>query len=646
VTAASLAQGRRAALGNVPGWAWWIGLVAGFLVLYALFAGDIVQPHTEDRALFLWLNDLRDWVRDNRENPVFVLLFIAPRTIIDVMVEGLSAALLGSGWPALIAIVGLAGYAAGGVRLAVLEVTGFLCLGLLGLWEPSVETLGAVLVALLWSVLIGVPLGILAGLNDRFNRLISPVLDVMQIMPTFAYLAPLVLFFGIGAAAAVVVTLIYAMPAAVRITALGIRGVPGASVEAGQSLGATGSQLLLKVRLPQAGRALGLGVNQALMLALSMIVVTALIDAPGLGQNVIKALIRIDVGAMFDAGLAIVILAIALDRLTERASRRLDPRDRVNRGTPISRRVVAGAIGLVVVLLVIGNVVPAAAEFPDAITVSFSKPIDAFVDWLRSDVAWFTTGIKDLVSYGVLNPLQTVFTHAPAWLVMALVAGIALLISGPRQAAIAVGCLVLVFVIGLWQHAMETLLQVLVATAITFAVGLVLGIASARNNRLAAGLRPVLDGAQVMPSFVYLVPAFVLFDPSRFTAIFAAMIFAVPVVIRLTEAGIRMVPESLVEVATASGATSWQVLVKVRLPSARPAIMLAANQAVILVLSMVVVGGLVGGGALGYDVVAGFSQARLFGMGLAAGIVLVLLGIMLDRMTQGAAGRRPVTSRS
>jgi glycine betaine/proline transport system permease protein len=177
-------------------------------------------------------------------------------------------------------------------------------------------------------------------------------------------------------------------------------------------------------------------------------------------------------------------------------------------------------------------------------------------------------------------------------------------------------------------------------------VGLLLGIASARNDRLAAGLRPVLDGAQVMPSFVYLVPAFVLFDPSRFTAIFAAMIFAVPVVIRLTEAGIRMVPESLVEVATASGATGWQVLVKVRLPSARPAILLAANQAVILVLSMVVVGGLVGGGALGYDVVAGFSQARLFGMGLAAGIVLVLLGIMLDRMTQGAAGRRPVASRS
>jgi len=576
---------------------------------------------------------------------VFVLLFIAPRTIIDVMVEGLSAALLGSGWPALIAIVGLAGYAAGGVRLAVLEGTGFLCLGLLGLWEPSVETLGAVLVALLWSVLIGVPLGILAGLNDRFNRLISPVLDVMQIMPTFAYLAPLVLFFGIGPAAAVIVTMIYAVPAAIRITALGIRGVPSASVEAGTSLGATGVQLLTKIQLPQAGRAIGLAVNQALMLSLSMIVVTALIDAPGLGRNVLSSLIRNDVGTMLDAGIAIVILATCVDRLSERMSRHLDARSRAHSSAGMSRRQLLNVAALLGVLVMIGLAVPLAQQFPEAITFSFADPVNAFVDWLRSDVAWLTTGLKDLVSYAVLNPLQTVFTQAPAWLVMLLVGGIAILVSGARQAIIAVACLVLVFLIGLWQHAMETLLQVLVATAITFVIGLILGIASSRNDRFAAVLRPILDAAQVMPSFVYLLPAFVLFDPGRFTAIFAAIVFAVPVVIRLVDAGIRMVPEAPVEAAVSNGATGLQVLTKVRLPMAGPALLLAANQAVILVLSMVVVGGLVGGQALGYDVVAGFSQAKLFGMGAAAGIVLVLLGIMLDRMTQGAASRRPARDR-
>jgi glycine betaine/proline transport system permease protein len=152
-------------------------------------------------------------------------------------------------------------------------------------------------------------------------------------------------------------------------------------------------------------------------------------------------------------------------------------------------------------------------------------------------------------------------------------------------------------------------------------------------------LRPLLDIAQTMPSFVYLLPAFVLFDPSRFTALFAAIVFALPPVIRLVEVGIRAVPTTIIEAATSSGSTGGQLLTKVQLPVAGPALQLAANQAVILVLSMVVVGGLVGGQALGYDVVAGFSQNRLFGMGLAAGIALVLMGVALDRMTQGAAGR-------
>lgn len=646
MTSAVLAAERLPILSSVPRKAWFIGLVALCAVLYVLFSGPVVQPHEDDRALFLGINGIRDWVRDNRANPLFVALFIGPRTLIDVMVEAVTGILLAIGWPALTFGAGLLGLAFGGRRLAVLEVAGFLCIGLLGLWEPAVETLGAILVALLVSLLIGIPIGIVAGLSDRFNRLITPLLDVMQIMPTFAYLAPLVLLFGIGPAAAVVVTMIYAMPASIRITALGIRGVPGASVEAGTSLGATGSQLLVKVRIPQAGRALGLAVNQALMLALSMIVITALIDAPGLGQNVLKSLIRTDVGTMFDAGIAIVILAICLDRVTERMSRRLDARNRAQVTSRTSRRAIAGALALLGALAVVGLLVPVAQEFPEDVTVSFAGPVNEFVDWLRSDVSWLTTGLKDAFSYAVLNPLQAVFTQSPAWLVMLLAGGIAFLVSGTRSAAVSVACLALVYLIGLWEHAMETLLQVLVATAVTLTAGLLLGIASARSDRFAGGLRPVLDAAQVMPSFVYLLPAFVLFDPSRFTAIFAAMIFAIPVVIRLVDAGIRMVPESPVEAAMASGATGWQVLRKVRLPMAGPSLLLAANQAVILVLSMVVVGGLVGGGALGYDVVAGFSQARLFGMGVAAGIVLVLLGIMLDRMTQGAARRRAGRSRA
>jgi len=187
---------------------------------------------------------------------------------------------------------------------------------------------------------------------------------------------------------------------------------------------------------------------------------------------------------------------------------------------------------------------------------------------------------------------------------------------------------------------MVTLATVLFATAITLVLGVALGILTARSDRVRAALRPFLDMAQTMPAFVYLIPAIALFAPSRFTAIVAAVIYAVPPVIRLVDAGIRGVSSSAMEAATASGSTERQLLWNVQLPLSRRALQVASNQGIVLVLAMVVIGGLVGAGALGYDVVAGFAQGEDFGKGLAAGTAIVLLGIMLDRITQGAGGRR------
>ena len=625
MTAASVAL-RERGIAALPKRAWFVLLVLAAAVLYVAFQGTIIQPRADDRPFFLWLNGVRDAIRDNQNNPIFEVLFGIPRVIVDTLVEVLTSTLKAIGWPALVVAAGAA--------------LGLLAIGMLGLWESGVETLAAVAAAVTISFMIGVPLGILVARNDRARAIITPILDVMQIMPTFAYLAPFVLFFGIGPAAAAIVTLIYAMPAAIRITAFGIRSVPANTIEAGRSLGATDRQLLTKVQLPVARPAIALALNQTIMLAVSMIVITALIAAPGLGQDTLRALIRNDVGSMFDAGIAIVILAIVLDRLTEKVSERLDPRKRaLDQRGPLPSRAWQIALALIAAAVVVGLVLPAAQTFPDAVELSFSGPVNGFVDWLRSDVSWLSGGLKDAVSYTVLNPVQTVLTQSPFWLTIGFIGAIALLVSGMRQAVTAGVAFVLIFGMGLWQDAMETLVQVLVATAITFAIGLGLGILSARNDRFSQGLRPVLDVAQTMPSFVYLLPAFVLFDPSRFTAIFAAIIFALPPVIRLVEVGIRTVPATIIEAATSSGSTGRQLLTKVQLPVAGPALQLAANQAVILVLSMVVVGGLVGGQALGYDVVAGFSQNRLFGMGLAAGIALVLMGIALDRITQGANAR-------
>jgi glycine betaine/proline transport system permease protein len=301
---------------------------------------------------------------------------------------------------------------------------------------------------------------------------------------------------------------------------------------------------------------------------------------------------------------------------------------------------VAAAVAVSVAAILIGAMVPLGVAFPRALRVDVANPVNALSDWVEVNAYDITIAFKDGVSYALINPLQAFLVSTPWWLVVVGVAGIAMLVSGGRAALTAGGCLVAVALLGLWEHGMITLATTLVAVVLTLAVGIAFGIWSARSDRVSAFLRPGLDAAQTMPSFVYLVPALALFGPTRFTAIVAALIYAAPSVIRLVEDGIRGVSPTVVEAATSVGATPRQLLWKVQLPMARPSILLALNQGIVLVLAMVVVGGLVGGGALGYDVVVGFSKAQQFGKGLAAGIAIVLLGIMLDRITQAAGARK------
>jgi len=463
------------------------------------------------------------------------------------------------------------------------------------------------------------------------------------------------LFFGIGGGAAAIATLIYAMPAAIRITSLGIRRVPAATVEAADAFGATGLQVLQKVQLPLARLVIGLAVNQTIMLALGMVVITVLIDAPGLGVPIIRALEHNNVGAGFDAGVAIVVLAILLDRLTERASTVADPRasippggarPAVDRAVATRRRRIRRATiaGVAIAAIFVSLQIP--ADFPDAVTLSLAGPVNDIVHWIKTNLYWLTDAVNTVFAGGFLNPFQNILTSSPWWLVVGVVLGLSTVVSGIRPAIVATACLLLIALLGVWEDSMVTLASVLVATVIALLVGLVLGILSARSNRVSAALRPLLDFAQTMPSFVYLLPAVALFGPGRLTAIVAAVIYGVPPVVRLVEAGLRSVPATIVEAATASGATERQLLFKVRLPVSAQALLLAANQGIIMVLAMVVVGALVGAGALGYLVLAGLAQGEDYGKGLIAAIAIVLLGIMLDRITQGAGSRRPRVHRA
>lgn len=206
-------------------------------------------------------------------------------------------------------------------RIALFTLLGLLFIWNLGLWEPTVSTIALVLIATLVAVVIGIPIGIMAALFNPVHRVTMPVLDFMQTMPAFVYLIPAIPFFGLGPVSAIFATVVFAMPPAIRMTCLGIEQVPADLIEAADSFGSNRRQKLFKVQLPLAKGTIMAGVNQTIMLSLSMVVIAAMIGAGGLGGEVWKAIQRLKPGMGFEAGLGVVIVAIILDRITQRIGR-------------------------------------------------------------------------------------------------------------------------------------------------------------------------------------------------------------------------------------------------------------------------------------------------------------------------------------
>lgn len=611
----------------------------------ALAAADLTDLHR-------WFNDVNDSIGANRNsNPLFLYFFNEIRLVIDSLVTFVQELISQPsadrpvpqiGWLGVVGIAGYVSWAVGNWRVALLAVAGFTFLGLQGLWQESMDTLALTVSAVFVALLFAIPLGVWAGLSDRFNRIITPFLDFMQTMPTFVYLAPLTLFFLIGGASATIATVIYAAPPAIRITAHAIRTVPETTVEAADSLGATRRQSLLKVLLPMSKRTVVMGVNQTIMAALAMVTIAALIDAPGLGKTVVQALQSLDVGTAFNAGLSIVVMAIVLDRVATAASaREEEARRSKNRFLAWRRPLLGAGAALTAVLIYLSHTYLWAAEFPGegGLGSSIASAADTATTWVQDNLSGLTNAIRDVITNGLLNPFQSLLTDSPWWLVGAVLIALGVVLGGPRAGITTTVCVGLLVATGVWSDGMTTLASTLVATVLVMLLGIVFGVWMGRSALVDRMLRPSLDAAQVMPPFVYLVPFLALFGATRFTAIVAAIVYAAPVAMKIIADGVRNVPATTVEAATSAGCNTWQIITKVQLPMARGALTLATNQGLIYVLSMVVVGGLVGAGALGYDVVAGFSQGQLFGKGLAAGLAIVLLGVMFDRITQAAARR-------
>lgn len=258
-----------------------------------------------------WTNILVGWITEAFEGPFDVL-----NTVIEGMIEGLAAILLAP--PELIIIVALAvmAFLMAGWRIALLTAVGLVLIISLELWDNSMLTLALVLASAATALAIAIPIGIVAAKSRTVEAVLRPVLDTMQTMPAFVYLVPVVIILGLGNSAALIATVIFAMPPAVRLTMLGIQQVPKETVEAAHAFGSTPWQTLAKVELPLSVRSIMAGVNQTIMLSLSMVVIAALVGAGGLGVPVIEGLGNLDVGASLVGGVGIVILAVILDRMT------------------------------------------------------------------------------------------------------------------------------------------------------------------------------------------------------------------------------------------------------------------------------------------------------------------------------------------
>ncbi|MGH8136350.1 MAG: ABC transporter permease subunit, partial [Steroidobacteraceae bacterium] len=338
---------------------------------------------------------------------------------------------------------------AGGMRLAMLAAGAVGYLVVFGQWPSAMLTFAAIVIAVPFGVAGGLLLGIAAHRSARFHKVLMPILDAMQTVPIFAYLLPILFLFGFGPVAALLATIIYAMPPMARVTLLAMSSVSTELVEAGRMAGCTPRQLIGKVMIPAARAPLMTGVNQVIMLSLNMVIIASMIGAGGLGYDVLAALRQLDIGGGLEAGTAIVVLAIMLDRISQAyAKRALEVRRRGG------LRYRWALLGLVIALWLAALKIDALRHYPETWTLSTGAFWDDLVEWLN--VNYFDTfeAVKTAILLKFMIPVKRFLLAQPWPFVVVCVAAAALSIAGSRRAVIAGGFVLTIAFTGLWQPAM------------------------------------------------------------------------------------------------------------------------------------------------------------------------------------------------
>lgn len=675
-------------MGRIDRTTWgWIVLLAATLLMLALRGQAewlIVYPADWVFPLKDLLNTAMAWFE-----ATFGWIFRGLSAILDVPLKAVQVLLQWLPWPVTIAVCAVAAHAAGGWRLVIFTVAAMFYMVLVGYWSESMNTLALVAISVPLAIFIGFVTGIAGYYFPRSERAIVMMLDLLQTVPAFAYLIPIIMLFGFGPVVGLIASLIYAFPPMVRNTMLGLRSVPSEVIESGLMSGATGWQLFWQVQIPTAARQLLLGVNQTTMAALSMVIIASIIGGTAdIGWEVISKVRKAEFGESLLAGIVIALMAMVMDRIT--AGLALKDRSGFEQSSTFAERywywLLAGA--LTIGLLAASQVLPLLKTYPEALEFYpaevMNDALSAFVLAFRgviesiknfsfffvmlparigleqtiSPYSWgfeFTTPLKMaylvLVSALVLwtwfkgktNLALTLtffailfffgLTKMPWPALLAMTTFMAWTVGG-RGLAIGVFMAVgFILVTGIWPQAMLSVYLCGLAVAISFGLGAALGIAGAHSDRVSAILRPINDTMQTMPLFVILIPFVMIFKIGEFTALLAIIAYAFVPAIRYTEHGLRNLPADVIEAATCMGCTKWQLLWQVKLPLALPVIMLGLNQTILYGIAMLVIAALVGTNGLGQQVYIGLGDGD-FGVGIIAGIGMAIIAMVADRLIQ------------
>ena len=555
-------------------------------------------------------------------------------------------------WPALpwTVVAGgaaILGYALSGIRLAAFAGLACVYIAVFGQWEPSMQTLSFVLIAAPIAVLIGLLLGVWAYKNKLVEIILNPLLNVAQIMPHFAYLIPVMVFYGIGDHAGAIATIIFATPPMVRLTILGLKKVSPEVTEAGLMSGCNNWQLLWRVMIPTARRDILIGVNQVIMQCLAMVVIASLIGAKGLGNDLLIALNRLRIGLALEIGVCIVLIAIVLDRLSLAwANKQTDYfADQSFKEKHKYSLMFLGVFIVGVILAYLGKFVfkegfNYLALIPHNKGITTEPFWQAAVDWLWDTFFYSLKAFNEWFITGVLIPTKQAFLAMPVVATFTLAMGAGFIVGGIRSALIVGGFLLFIALTEWWDRALITSYLVSMATIISGIIGITVGTLCAQHKSTSNFMLTICDTLQTFPSFIYLIPVMMLFGVTDTSVLIAIVVYATIPAARYTIEGLRSVPEALHDAGSMSGVNRFQRWLSIELPLSFPHMALGLNQTVVFALSMVVIGALIGTDDLGQLILKSLSDRAGVGNGLILGFCIAFIGLAVDQILRTWANQR------